>query len=82
MRIGVGHDAVGAPERPPVDDVHDTGSGRPTPEALPVVDDRVEQRDERIEDDGPSPRDPLRGGHVEVAGIADDQRIGVALFVP
>ena len=45
--VGVGDDAIGATECPPVDDVHHPRSRRPAPEPLPVVDDRVEQRDER-----------------------------------
>ena len=56
-----------------IDAAQETGRGRAWREAPPVLDERFVERHERIEDHRPAPRDSLRGGHVEVAGIAHDQ---------
>ena len=82
VRLGVGDDDIGAAKRSPVDEVDDAGAGRAAPEAAAVVDERVEEGHERIEDDGPPARDALGGRQVEVPGIADDQRVRVALGRP
>ncbi len=81
MSLRVGDDDVGAPERPPIDESHHLGGGRAAAEAPAIDDDCVVQRDERVEDDGSPARDALRGGKVEVARIADDQRLGVPVGV-
>ena len=80
--VGIGDNAIGATECPPVDDVNHSRAGGAAAEPLPVVDDRVEERDERVEDHRSPPGDPLCRGQVEVAGIADDERVGVPLVVP
>ena len=47
-------------------------------QAATVVDERVVEGDERVEDDRPPTGDPLRGGEVEVPRVADDDRVRVA----
>ena len=79
MSVRVRHDDVRAPEGAPVGKVYDACSGRAAPEPPAVVDERVVERDERVEDDGPPAGDALRCREVEVARIADDQRVGRAL---
>ena len=81
VRLGVGDDEIGAPKRPPVDEVDDAGTRRAAPEAATVVDERVEERDERVEDDGPPPATRFAAGRSKWPGIADDQGVGVALGV-
>ena len=51
---GVGDDEVGATEREPVDQRITCGRGA-RPEAASVLDERLVQRDERVEEDGRSP---------------------------
>ena len=51
------------------------GGGAGT-EAAAVVDERVGERDERVEDDGPPARGAPRGREVEVARVADDHGVG------
>jgi len=73
---GVGDDEVGAPEREPVDLAQDTRSRRAGREAGAVLDQRLVQRDEWVEEDRASAGDSPRCRHVEVPGIADDESIG------
>ena len=49
--------------------------GRAGREPAAVLDQRVVEGDERVEDHRPSARDPLGRGDVEVAGVADDDRV-------
>ena len=79
VRRGVGDDEVGAAERAVVDAAEDARRRGAGPEARPVADQRVVERDERVEDDGASARDPAGGGHVEVTRVADDDDVGVVL---
>ena len=79
--LGVGDDDVRPPERATVDAADDARGGRAAAEAPAVVDERVVQGDERIEDDGPPSSHTLRGGQVEVPGVADDERIGILLVL-
>ncbi len=64
-----------AAEGAPVDAAEHARGGRPGREAAAVLDEGLVERDERVEDDRPAARDPLRRRQVEVAGIADDQRV-------
>ena len=64
---GVGDDEIRAPQRQTVDLAQDARGGRARREAAAVLDERVVERDERVEDDRPSARDPLGRGQVEVA---------------
>ena len=81
VRLGVGDDDVRLAEGPPVDVTHHAGGGRSGPEAPAVVDERVVERHERVEDDGPAPGDPSGRRQVEVPGVADDEGLGAALVV-
>ena len=71
----VGDDEVGAPQRDPVDVVQHRRRRRSAREAAAIVDERLGERDERIEDERPPARDPPRRGHVEVARVADDHHV-------
>ena len=82
VRDGVRHDDVGAAERDPVDLAHDHRGRRPCAEPAPIRDERVVERDERVEDDRSSPGHAPRRGHVEVPGIADDDDVGVTGTLP
>ena len=82
VRLRVGDDEVGPAEGAVVDRAEDPRGGRAGPEATAVADERVVERDERVEDDRPATRRPLRGGHVEVPGIADDDDVGVVVPSP
>ena len=57
-------------------------AGDRRPEPPPVADDRVVERDERVEDDRPPPRDPAGGAHVEVPRVTDHHDVGVLLVSP
>jgi hypothetical protein len=75
VRRGVGDDEVGCAKGAPVE-----GGQRPRGWAAGAVspsirDQRVGERDERVEDEWPSAGRPARGGEVGVARIADDQRV-------
>ena len=48
---------------------------QPLAEALAVGDERLVERDERVEDERLLARNAARAGDVEVAGIADDDRV-------
>src|SRR5919204_5122968 len=66
MRLRVGHDGVGAPKRSPVDRLERArGQGTGT-KATAVRDQRVRERNERIEDDGPTSRRAAGGGQGEI----------------
>ena len=46
-----------------------------------IADERVVERDERVEHDRPAPGDASRGRQVEVTGIADEDDVRLALLV-
>ena len=75
MRIRVRDDEVGAPKRAPVDRAQRPRGERAAPKPAAVLDERVRERDERVEDDGSPARRPPRRGQVEMAGIADEDGI-------
>ncbi len=82
VRLGVGDHEVGAAEGAVVDRPQHSRRRRARPEARTVADERVVQRHERVEDDRPSARDPLRRGHVEVPRVADDDDVRIVLAPP
>ena len=82
MRLRVGDDEVGTPEGAVVHRAKDPRSGRAGPEATAVADERVVERDQGVEHDRPATRRPLRGGHVEVPGVADHDDVGVVVPSP
>ena len=82
VRLGVGDDEIGAAERPVVDRAQHPCRGRARPEPGAVADERVVERDERVEHHGTAARDPPGGGHVEVPRVADDDDVGVVLASP
>ena len=75
VRLRVGDDQVGQPERLAVDGEQDPGGEQPLPEALAVGDEGLVERDERVEDERPLARDPARARDVEVARVADDDGV-------
>ena len=75
VRLRVGDDEIGHPEGLPVDAAENARRHRAAPKARAVGDERVLERDERVEDDRPPERRDLRRRQVEVAGVADDQRV-------
>ena len=78
VRLRVRDDEVGRPEGRLVDGLDDARGGRPRAEPPPVADERVVERDERVEDDRPPACDPPRGPHVEVPRVPDDHDVGLA----
>ena len=47
----------------------------PCPEPAPIADERVVERDQRVEDERPLPGHAPRVRHVEVPGIADEDDV-------
>ena len=82
MRLGVGHDEIHPPERDGVDRAQHLCRRRARPEASAIADQRVMERDEWVEDDGPPPRDPPRRRDVEVTRVAHDDDVGVVRLPP
>ena len=82
VRLRVGDDEVGRAEGGLVDGAHDAGGGRARPEPPAVADERVVERDERVEDDRPPARDAPGGRQVEVPRVADDDDVRVVLASP
>ena len=78
VRLGVGDDEIGGTERVPVDALERARRKRRWTEAPPVGDERVRERDERVEDDGPPVCRASRRRHIEMAGVADDERVEAA----
>ena len=76
VRVRVRDDEVGAPQRPPVDRAKRPRGKRAAPKPAAVLDQRVRERDERVEDDGSPARRAPRREQVEVARIADDDGVG------
>ncbi len=76
--LGVGHDEVGSPEGATVDELQHACGGAATPETAPVAHEGVVEGYERVEDDGLAVGDALRGGKVEMPGVAHDQRVDAA----
>ena len=75
VRFGVRDDEVGLAERPAVDGRQHRGPEPALAKAPAVADERLVQRDERVEDQRPAAGDAAGSRDVEVAGIADDHRI-------
>ena len=72
---GVGDDEVGAAQGEPVDLPQHAGRRRAGREAAAILDERLVQRDERVEEHGPTAGDPPCGGDVEVTWVADDDGV-------
>jgi hypothetical protein len=70
---GVGHQEVSRAEGVPVDRAQRPSSDRAFTEPLPILDERVIERDHCVEDDRPTMS--LRRRQVELSGVADDQRV-------
>ena len=82
LRLRVGDHEIGPPQRRAVE-----GEQRPRreaagPEAPPVGDERVRERDERVEDQRSPARGPPRGRHVRVTGVADGDRVEIDVDSP
>ncbi len=77
MCLRVGDDEVGATERLAVDGSQDARSRGPRLGEPTVGDDRVVQRDERVEDDRARARHTPCGAHVGVPRVADDEYVEV-----
>ena len=82
VRLRVRHDEVGGPERPAVDELEHPRGRRPRVEPLSVADERVVQRDERVEHDRSAARDPPRRPQVEVPRVPHDDDVRLPLLVP
>ena len=65
----------GMPQGPAVDDPEDARSEQPCPEPAPIADERVVERDQRVEDERPLPGHAPRVRHVEVPWIADEDDV-------
>src|SRR5437588_372263 len=78
VRLRVGDDEVGAAERGAVEREEGACRERAGPEPPPVLDERLVERDERVEDDRSPARRASRRGHVRLAGVADEERVHVA----
>src|SRR4029079_8670338 len=74
---GVGDHDIGGTEGPAVDRLERARGERARTKASAVADERVGERDERVEDHRASPCSASRRGKVEVAGVPDDQRVEV-----
>ena len=72
---GVGNDEIGAPQRQPIDLAQHACRGRARREPAAILDKCLVKRDERVEDHRPPARDPSRRRNIEVAGVADDDRV-------
>ena len=79
--LRVGDDDVGGAKRAAVDERERAARKRAGLEARAIGDERVSERDERVEDHRRSTRRAPRRRQVEVAGVADDHRV-VALGRP
>ena len=75
VRVGVRDHEIRRPEGTAVDRSERACPQAAGPEAAAVVDERVPERDERVEDDRET--QPLGTAEVEVARVADDHRVGV-----
>ena len=75
IRFGVRDHEVGLAERPAVDGRQHRGSEPALAKAPAVGDERLVQRNERVEDQRPAARDATGPRDVEVAGVADDHRV-------
>src|SRR6185503_18316507 len=78
VRPRVRDDEVRPAKRAPVERAQGGRAQRATRDDAAVVDQRVPKRDERVEDDGSTGGDALRGGHVGMTGIPDDEEVRVA----
>ena len=75
VRLRVGDDEVGLAKRAPVDRRQDRGAEPALLEAPAVADERLVERDERVEDQRPLAGDAPRARDVEVARVADDDGV-------
>ena len=82
VRARVGDHEIGPSERMPVDARKRTCGDRAGLEAPAVGDEGVRERDERVEDHRTSMRGASGRGQIEVAGVADDQRVEVGRRPP
>ena len=78
VRARVRDDEIGRTEGAAVDRLQEAGRQRPRPEPRPVVDERVGEGDERVEDDRRASCRASCRGQVEVAGVPDDDGIDAA----
>ncbi len=82
VRLGVGDDEVGEPECAAVDRGENPCGKRAAPESAAVGDERVVERDERVEDERPLPGDSASAGNVEVTRVADEDGVEGIARVP
>ena len=82
LRAGVGDDDAGSSERAPVDSLERTRGERAGSKTSAIGDERVRQRDQRVEDDRPLSGSATRGRKIEVPRVADDQRVEVTAPPP
>ena len=75
VRLGVRDDHVGGAQRDPVDGGERAGRERTGAEPPPIADERVGERDERVEDEWAAPRERPRERHVGVTGIAHEDGV-------
>ena len=75
VRLRVGDDQVRQPQRPAVDGMQDPRREQSLAEALAIGDERLVERDERVEEERLLAGDAARARNVEVARIADDDRV-------
>src|SRR5262249_30376395 len=74
-RFGVGDDEIRRAECVSVDDTEHPTRGRVFPEAPAVGAEGGGEGDQRVEDDGPAGGGSARGREVELAGVADHERV-------
>ena len=82
VRLRVRDDEIGGTKRCAVDRPQHARSRRPRREAGTVLHERVCERDERVEHDGPPVRGAFRRREVEVSRVADDERVEVGARTP
>src|SRR5438876_1777854 len=82
VRLRVGDDQVGRAERGAVEGEERARRDGAGPEPPPVLDERLVERDERVEDDGPPTRRAPRDGHVRLARVADEDDVDVGGHPP
>jgi hypothetical protein len=82
VRLRVGDHQIGCPKRVAIERPQGDGGRRAAGDGSPVVDERVRERDERVEDDRPALGHPVGRGHVCVPGVADHDHIGVVVPYP
>ena len=75
MRLGVDDDEIGGAKCVAVESGERPGRQASAAKPPAVADERVGERDERVEDDRPAPCCMLGRGQVEVTGVADEHHV-------